>query len=169
MNNLEILNNMIKHLNENQKIQINNQGEIKIITNNNGKFSSQKAGNLFEFANEIIPLPNKPWVNINSDGIKSWANFGEKLPSTTKKSEMKENNLVGFFLQFCDFNQQPNYFNSSEGFKYDVYKCGDILGYYSGKSLRMVEYKGIKWNVTQKSPGNNTEYLLAGKVNPFLK
>lgn len=158
--NTQHLNSVIKSCKPNEKLEINPiSGEIRIIWNNEqGKKKSKKAGNLFNNDNTILPLPGKIWVTpVSGNAFKSYAQFGKKLSSTNKKSEIGENTLFEFFISFVDKTQQPNYFVDNNQYKYTVYECGKLKGYYIGENLRYIEKNGVKIYRQQKSPKLNTQ------------
>lgn len=158
--NFEILNQLIKTLLPEEKIEISATGTIKVVwRDSQQKKKSKNCGNLYEYANEIIPLKAKSWVVVHSDATGNYSEFGKPLPKRVNK-DIELDFLLGVFLSFVDEKQNNEFFTDNNTVKYTVKSCNGIKGFYnkSGK-LRFLEYKGKRHYIPEIQPKLTTEIM----------
>lgn len=149
---------LVENLKAGEKLEINSNGEIRIAwRNETGKKKSKAAGNLFKFADEIIPLKTKLWATPPLPGKQKYYNFGVKLSSVSKK-DYESDIIIGIFLTGLDENQKPDFIVDGNMYAWKVLKNGDIKGFYSksGKLL-YVELNNKKYFVENLAPKLKTQ------------
>lgn len=157
----EKLNQLMKNCKPNETIEINPRtGEVFII---GGKSGKQKAGNLFKFADEIIPLNAKPWASVfNSGGFDNYRDFGKQ---ENHKKDYDSDIIIGLFesaLQLQDNIIMGNF--QDNNYKYSTKTVNKLIGYYDkANKLRFVEFQGIKYYKQPEKHNLSTQVFSAWK------
>lgn len=157
------IENLLKYLRPGQKIEIDSVGNVIISwRDNNQKRHTLKQGNYYEIVDEIVPLMGKSWVSINSPAIKSYHDFGKKLPKHDKTDSLVKA-LIGIFYTFVNQDELEkalstdncDHFKDSNGVTYKKFTVNGIVAYFNKSgNLRMIEFAGKKYYVSSKLPEN---------------
>lgn len=156
MNTQQFLN-LKQSLKLRQSLVLDYDGRVRIIGPRKKDF--QIIGYLESFDEAIVPLKNKPWVNISTPGIKSFNKFGESLPKYDRVNDenrkIKIKTALGIFeaLKAMEFiPKKSTWVDTMWKFSYDVEELGGVKIYKYNDTIRYVEFEGEKFDIPQLKP-----------------
>ncbi len=142
-NNFEYILKLQGSLKKNQKIEIDSEGKIRIVSfDNEGKKHKEFRGNLFERQSIDSSVKSKLWAHAPENPIKNWSKFGQYV--RRNKKDIANDFMVGIFQAFIQSfpNEVKRYRitdKSNSKLVYNVIEVRDYKGYYYNNTLRILE------------------------------
>jgi hypothetical protein len=160
-NNFEHLLKLQGQLKKGQKIEIDSEGKIRIVSfDNEGKKKKEFRGNLFEKQTIDTTVKSKLWANAPEKGIKNWSKFGKDVRRINK--DVANDFMVGIFKAFIESfpDEVKRYIlTDSNSVKYSVIEIRNYKGYYHNGYLKILENSGKKYYIPIGVTELNMEYL----------
>lgn len=165
MNTQQFLN-LRQSLKENQSLQIDWEGKVKILGPRKKDFIF--VGILESFDEAIVPLREKPWANVSTPGLKSFNKFGEPLPKYDRihspEYKIKIQIALGVFEGLKALGQKPKkstWIDTIWKHSYNVEELGGIKVYLQNNIVRYVEFEGEKMIIPQLKPDLKEEKIVS--------
>ena len=165
-NNFEYLLKLQGTLKKGQKIEIDSDGKIRVISfDYEGKKHKEFRGNLFDKQTIDTKVKSKLWAIAESKPIKNWSKFGVDV--RRNKKDIAIDTMVGFFKLFIESfpDEIKRYtFTDTNNTSYLVMEVRGYKGYYNkdyhGKEiLKILEKSDEKYYIPFGIMELNLEYM----------
>lgn len=160
-NNFEYLLKLQGQLKKGQKIEIDSDGKIRVISfDSEGKKHKEFRGNLFDKQTIDTKVKSKLWANVEGKPLKNWNNFGKEVKRINK--DIANDFMVGIFQAFIQSfpNEIKRYkFSDMDNVSYFVIEVRNYKGYYRNNLLKILENSGKQYYIPAGITELNTEYL----------
>jgi hypothetical protein len=160
INSTDYIQQLLKTISPEEKIEINILGEIKVIHRDiTGKKKSKKMGNLFQNIDEspVVKFRTTSFVSINTVGFKHYREDRKRIVK-----DYNSDLVIGIYETILEMGILPvipgNYTDNNH-IKYTTKKVGDFIGYYAYDKLQFVDKisNNRRYYHTENLPKLNTQ------------